>query len=369
MEETSIAEQVKDDPELLELMMKDHNSASKLYKATNFWASQIPKFLLELQSLGLRDMRRRRNSMLRICAAIDLFPFSDPLGNSANGIAVRILQSFYKMSLKVKKTKIFQVHESGVYSTEKYHDINISSYELAKSYGEKNGAKSIDEFEASYIGNPENAFHVNGKMYTISLLGYYVQYAYCCKYMNFDLIDTMTEIGSGAGKQIEVIKKLHPHLCFYVFDIPPSLYVCEQYLSALFPDSVISYRQTRTLKRVPENSKGKIFIFGNWKIPELTNFKYDLFWNSFSFAEMEPDVVLNYLKYVNQQATKYVYLHNRMKGMNLRIANSLGGVIEKTLFEHYRRGLEDFELQDLSKAVHLPVTLLRTFKFCFWRKK
>ena len=27
------------------------------------------------------------------------------------------------------------------------------------------------------------------------------------------------EIGSGSGKQVEVIKKLYPHLSFYVLDI------------------------------------------------------------------------------------------------------------------------------------------------------
>jgi putative sugar O-methyltransferase len=56
-----------------------------------------------------------------------------------------------------------------------------------------------------------------------------------------------------------------------------------------------------------------IFVFGNWKLPELKDFSYDLFWNSASFQEMEPDVVLNYLSYVNRQTKKYVFLNEMMK--------------------------------------------------------
>ena len=118
------------------------------------------------------------------------------------------------------------------------------------------------------VGSPEGVFSINEKFYTTSLLYYYIHYAYCCKYVDFNTIDTIMELGAGAGNQIGVIKRLHHHMTFYVFDIAPQLYVCQQYLSALFPDSVISYRQTRTMNELPEEQAGKIFIFGNWKISE-----------------------------------------------------------------------------------------------------
>jgi len=169
--------------------------------------------------------------------------------------------------------------------------------------------------------------------------------------MDFDSIDTMMEIGSGSGKQIEVIRKLHPDVCFYVIDVPPQLYVCEQYLSVLFPDSVVSYRRTRTMKIIPEERQGKVFIIGNWKIPELASLNYDLFWTSASFQEMEPDIVLNYLKYVNQQVNKYVFLCEVMEGQQLANVKGEYGVLERTKLEHYRIGLRDFRLQDLSRAV------------------
>ena len=154
-------------------------------------------------------------------------------------------------------------------------DLNFLCFQLAKFYGESCGAKSINDFDCSNVGNPENVFYVKGKMYTFWSLSFYVQYAYCCKYMNFNSIYTIMELGSGAGKQTEVLKKLYPNMTFYLFDIPPQLYVCEKYLSKVFPDDVITYEETRNLKKIPEDHKGKIFIFGSWKIADL-DFTYYL---------------------------------------------------------------------------------------------
>ena len=218
--------------------------------------------------------------------------------NQINGNIHSVIDSLLKTALKTKKTRTLFAYIATKYFGVSLSDVNLACYDIAKLYGENNGAKPIDELEASTIGNPENIFYVNNKIQPFSILRFYLNYAYCCKHMNFDSIETVAELGSGYGLKIEVLKKLHPHLCFYVFDLPTQLYVCEQYLSTLFPDSVKSYSETRLMKNIPKPQKGKIFFFGNWKISEIDNLNYDLFWNNASFQEMEPSVVLNYLKYI-----------------------------------------------------------------------
>jgi len=123
------------------------------------------------------------------------------------------------------------------------------------------------------------------------------------------------------------------------------------------------------MKGIPGQHKGKIFIFGNWKLPELMNLNYDLFWNSASFQEMEPDVVLNYLKYVNQQTNRYVFLHELMEGQGLATKKGEPGVIEQTTLEHYRKGLKDFQLQDLSRSIFLPrIATPHSYSYSFWKR-
>lgn len=374
--------QVKDDPELLNMMLGDASATSQLYKPTHYWAILEKALLPELYDQGLHDFRRRRDSVLAFLSYLDLLPstwsrMQSPV-RAPRRLGVMIkdslsashwLNSLVRTSLRVKAMQEILTGLSEAYLGASLHDINLLSYEFARSYGEKNGARPIQEFEASLVGNPENVFHVDGRAYTTSVLHYYVQYAYCCKFMDFDSISSVLEIGGGFGKQVEVMKKLHPHLCFYMLDLPLQLYVCQQYLSTLFPDSVVSYRQTRTMKKLPEQRDGRIFILGNWKIAELSDLNYDLFWNSASFQEMEPSVVLNYLRYASQQVNKYVFLHERMEGSERSTEPGRIGVLEPTTLEHYKRGLEKFDLVDLSRAVLLPRLSDTAYSFSFWKRE
>ena len=116
----------------------------------------------------------------------------------------------------------------------------------------------------------------------------------------------------------------------------------------------------------PKPSDNKIFVFGNWKLPDPAGFKYDLFWNSASFQEMEPDVVLNYLKFVNKQA-RYAFLHEAMNGKEVASAKGQHGVLKQTRLEHYKEGLLDFELKDMSDSIFLP-RQEGSYSLSFWKK-
>ena len=356
-------QQVKDDFELLKTMMADLSKVSELYQTTNYWSYYEKKILPELKSLGLHNFRRRKNSVLSAFGATDLLPLSQFQNRSLTG-----KRKIIKLITKIFSDSILS-HISRAYLGLNYQDLTMFCYQLAKFYGKNSMAKPIENFEATLVGNPEDIFLINGKNYTTSLIYYYIMYAYCSKFVNFESINSFMEIGSGVGKQIEVIKKLHPHINFFIFEIPPQLYLCEQYLSAIFPDSVISYRETKNMTQIPKTS-GKIFIFGNWKINEIENLNYDVFWNSASFQEMEPNVVSNYLNFVNKHTEKFAFLMERMIGKEVTNSKGGGGVLKQTTLEHYKKGLRDFSLKDMSDAMMIPnLSSKYGYKFSFWEKK
>lgn len=367
MNQLDIAVQVRDDVDLLDLMLTDTKNSPSIYQPTNYWQNYEYIFLSELRSKGLTDFRRRKNSVLSSFGGTDLLPLSRHLEHltiwGRNAPVVRIVNRLLRIE---RLHRLYDFIASAVTGAS-LEDVRLLHYEIARGFGTGNNVKPVSELEASLVGNPEDVFSVNGKKYTTSILYYYIQYAYCSQYMDFNSIGSVMELGSGAGKQIEVIKKLHPQLCFFVFDIPPQLYICEQYLSALFPDSVVPYRDTRKMKRLPDVREGKIFIFGNWKLAEIEGLDYDLFINSASFQEMEPDVALNYLRYVDQQATRYVFLHQLMKGKNRAARKGEAGVLEPTTLTHYKKGLEHFHLLDLSKSIILA-HMSAPYEFSFWER-
>jgi len=349
--------QVIDNPKLLKLMLEDTRSAPTVYQPTNYWAVYERRFVPELEELGLKDFRRRQNSVLSSFGATDLskkwmIDFINMSPIFSNRFINRVPFWFeFKSFLNSVVDKIVRIFPSYLEYVRK------SPYKAAKLEGARVGARSLDEFEASLVGNPEDIIEIDGRYYTNKIIYYYLRYVYCSRFINFDNVVTLVELGCGSGKQVELLKKLHPEICFFIFDIPPQLYVCEQYLSSVFPDSVVSYEKTRSMDSIPRIEKGKIFIFGNHKFPIIGHLDVDLFWNAASFQEMEPDVVSNYLRYVNAQA-RYVYLQEKMDGKGLNTEPGKGGVLKQTVLRAYIQGLSNFELIDMSTCNELKHKLI-----------
>jgi putative sugar O-methyltransferase len=345
-----MSNQVKDDLELLKLMNDDMKSSSSNYNPTNYWAYYEKVLMPELEQQGLRDFRRRRNSVLRSFGATDLI--EKPL------IDLRNSRLFYnKVMTSVPGYEPFLKGANNLASSlvravpDWKNSIQNKPYEFCKNLGIKLGAKPIESFTCSDIGNPEDRIEVDGRLYTNKMLYYYQRYAYAQKHINFDNVRVIAELGSGSGKSIEVLKKLFPEITYVLFDISPQLYVCEQWLKEVFPGEVVSYRDCRNMTSLENLEKGKIYIFGAWHFPLLKNYKLDLFWNCASFQEMEPDVVANYLSFVNDSA-KDVFLLEKMNGKEIAEEAGTKGVLHPVIIDHYKKGLSNFKIKDIQIALH-----------------
>jgi putative sugar O-methyltransferase len=346
-ESAQLNRQVADDFELLELMLDEIKKSPKEYQPTNYWAVYEKRFLPELFEQGLKDFRRRRDSILSSFGATDFPPLLVDITRFKllNNKLTQKIPKWKKRAKAANRTIDRWLSLFPEWKKSKRRE----SFLNAEKYGLSRGAPSFREIEMSLIGNPADHLEIDGKYYSESFIYYYLRYCYCAPFTKFDEIKVISELGSGSGKQLEVIKKLHPHLTFLVFDIPPQLYVFHQYLDAVFPGKVIPYRETRTWSQIPNLEEGGIYLFGTWQFPLITNVTIDLFWNCASFQEMEPAVVANYLKYVNKAATS-VYLNQKMDGKKIADKSGQHGVLEIVTEEDYRRGLPAFNPVDMTPA-------------------
>ena len=172
----------------------------------------------------------------------------------------------------------------------------------------------ISSIEASTFGGPQDIFEINGKKYTMKFLDYYIRYCFSNKHISFKGNEIIVELGSGSGYQVEVLKKIYPDITVVCFDLPAHIYLCEQYLKkTLGAKNIVGTDITLKWKDLSGVKKGGIYLFGNWQIPLLRDLQFDVFWNAFSFGEMEPDVVKNYLNYVKGNA-RWIYLMQARHG-------------------------------------------------------
>jgi putative sugar O-methyltransferase len=345
-----MTKQVQDDLKLLQLMTDDMKQSSSLYNPTNYWAYYEKVLMPELEVQGLTDFRRRKRSVLRSFGATDNIekPLADLRASRILYNKVTAAIPGFTGLLKGASKAI-----SGVISlfTGWKNKIVTAPYYFCEQLGRKYHAKPLNSLNCSDAGNPEDRIEVGGRLYTSKMLYYYQRYVYAQRFIDFNKVEVLAELGSGSGKSIEVLKKFYPHITFVLFDISPQLYVCEQWLKAVFPGDVVSYRECREMKSLDNLQKGKIYVFGAWHFPLLSQRKVDLFWNCASFQEMEPDVVANYLSYVNESADK-VFLLEKMNGKELAKTEGEKGVIEPVTIEHYRKGLPAFRILDKQEALH-----------------
>lgn len=358
--------QAKDDPELLEGMMADLRASPEIYHPGNYWTNYERYVLPELRRHGLHDFRRRGDTLFNTFGAVDLIPSTLAVARNPRSRRLGLRKGLARWALKIPVTRRGLDQIGSMMRGGNLADHRRLRFSYARWYGAARGARPLEALNASIIGNPEDLFVMGDNTYTLSILRYYLEYAYCCHFVQFDALSSVMEIGSGMGKQVEVLRKLHGRLCFYLFDIPPQIYVCEQYLSAVFPGSVVGYRETRRLARLPAPEPGKIFIFGTWRLPELAGLSWDLHWNSTSYEEMEAGQTLNFLKYVNSYTSHHVFLQERMEGMVQARAAGKHGVLTPTRLEHYRQGLPAFQMLDLSDGP--DPTTWSSFQCSLWKR-
>ncbi|MGE0392417.1 MAG: putative sugar O-methyltransferase [Vicinamibacterales bacterium] len=318
---------VPDDPALLELMLADLAEAPAIFQPTPYWQKRWTRSIVELRERGLKDFRRREDSAL---AGIGT---TDPGPGGSDAIP-------YGLTLR---------------------DLQESAFRIARMSGTIAGARRVEDLDVSVVGNPVDVFEVGGRRYSMLALRYYLRYAYCNGFVPFERHATIAEIGPGLGRQVEVLKKLHPHLTFLLFDIPPFLYITEQFLSRVFPGDVVSYRDARQIDRFDRLERGRIYILGNYHVPRLQGAALDLLWAAATFGATELPVVESYLAPV-RDTVKFAYLLDIMDGY------THGKIRQQTSLDDYRRMLEPFDLLDCSPAYD-ALGRLADYSHSFWARR
>lgn len=339
---------IQDNPELLEIMFADMQKADVLYRPTNYWSVYQKKLMPVLAKEGISRFRASD------CKVFGSFGVSQtPLTLMAQwyrsdqhhtSMLERILFSLYE-----KKPAFALIM--------KQHRATLQAFREACFHFTLRGDQDhqLLSIGDSGLGDPQDLFTPNkitNNYYTLSFLRYYHHLQWVRQFVDFTAVRSVLELGCGYGGQIEVIRKLYPNIRLIVCDIPPQLYISEQYLKAVFPGEVTGYLETSRAEKIDwSNADAKpITIIPTWKLKNLVT-PVDLFWSSATFQEMEPEVVENYLKIIQQLTRSFIYLLQIPTGKKKVQESGKLGVLEPTKLEHYIQFLPEFSLIELVDAL------------------
>lgn len=316
-------------PRELQALVNAYESAPKEFHATAYWESYSKEILDTIATMDIREIHSGKYPILATMSFGDVAYYYHPHLAWWKNATLKLIQGYL-----VKNRRILPYDL-------RVTDIGEMAYRHCELLGRATGAKSISSIEMSTFGNPSDLVAVNEKRYSINFLTYYVRYCFAHQHIDFKGDEIVVELGSGSGRQLELLKKLHPGMTILCFDLPAQMYLCERYLTeALGKDAVVGTEVTLDWKDLSHLEKGRVHCFGNWQTPMVSALDFDVFWNAASFGEMEPSVVERYLSYVRGHA-RWVYLLQARQGKET--AGKIH-VERKTTFEDYDRFLSGYAL-------------------------
>ncbi len=170
---------------------------------------------------------------------------------------------------------------------------------------------------------------------------------------------TVLELGGGYGRNAFVILKLRPRVRYVAVDIPPALWVAQEYLSRLFPSrSIFRYREFKAFEEVADKyaQSDLIFLLSS-QLAALPAGSIDLILNISSLHEMRKEQIDYYFREFDRvlKPGGHVYIKEWKEA--------------KVLFENVTHREEDYPCpRDWTKIVSRTAAVQTRFFEALYRK-
>lgn len=119
----------------------------------------------------------------------------------------------------------------------------------------------------------------------------------------------IAELGAGYGRLAYLFLKANPRSSYCIIDIPPALYLSQEYLSVLFPnEKIFRFRPFQNYREVrDEFESSRIKFLMPHQIELLPDKIFDLTINISSLHEMTREQISNYLKQIERLNKGFFY--------------------------------------------------------------
>jgi putative sugar O-methyltransferase len=351
-------------------MLDDMKRAPPIYQPGNFWLYYIEKIARQIENSDLNQFRNQvmgPGTMASFGGGRDLegmkygwhlYPFHQAFASFDTSPVVRGYNRLID--------HLFTVHPAlghlafrGALAREYFQDTiearQDAAWMVARAHDTRN---LLEKVEDSREGNPVG-FHRQGKFYTVRFLDEAMQLLFLQDFIDVEQLQTVLELGPGIGLKASLFLKLNKDLTYILVDIPPALYVAQQYLSAV-TGGVLPYHQVKEKLQTGVDLRDyRVVCLAPWMLDTLKELRCDLFINVASFQEMEPWLVENYLTHVKRFRPQWVYLSELREG-HFTGREGEHGLLKQTKYQDYLRFLSpEYHMvkeADLKSTLHFSDT-------------
>ncbi|MGH8968574.1 MAG: putative sugar O-methyltransferase [Actinomycetes bacterium] len=280
-----------------------------LYRPTNFWQPGLRQLLSDMDEMGLSQFKSWPS------AAFWFYPTYG--ANVRPETAAAAVERAVAVQPDVREAWLREALSGGA---EARRDLEVARI----MWDRRRWPFRVIAHGEARIGEPPQHFHLarDRRGWTKPYLNYLLCMAALSRHVDRPPRSVL-EIGGGFGVLGEILMRRSPDVRYVDLDIPPLMTVASYYLRELFGDRIDVYDDDWSGRVGPDRSA----VLPAWRIEDVDG-PFDVFMNAFSFQEMEPHVVANYVAKVAEKDVSYVVSLNSRKGK--RRADDGGiGVIEQ----------------------------------------
>lgn len=306
-------------------LLEEVERCDELYRPTTFWGPGVRSLLDDLRGRGLESFKSWPS------AATWFYPMY------GSGFTPRGIDATFEAARKINdqvQGPWFRSALGGDQNARRDFDAARLAWDQAR------WPFDLERLGESEAGAPPQAYRLVGgssAFWTRPYLNYLLILAGLSRHVDRPP-RRFLELGGGFGILGEIVLSRDADAVYVNVDIPPLLTVASFYLDQLFGDRVATY------EGLPE--AGRLELDGSaclpsWRIRDVVR-PFDVFVNSFSFQEMEPEVVEQYANDVAALDVPWVVSLNSRAGKAVQDAANPIGVRQPVTS---RRIAELFEAQ------------------------
>ena len=278
--------------------LRELDTCDPLYRPTNFWGPGVRALLRDLDELGLDGFKS--------------WPSADTWFYPVYGerLSEATIDLAYERSRAVAPQltrRWFGSALTGAHQARRDFDAVRLAWDHAR------WPFDLESWGESELGQPGQRFHLTGSKaaaWTRPYLNYLLCLAAVSRYVD-EPPTSFLEIGGGYGVLGEIVLSRQRDARYVDLDIPPLLTVASWYLSTLFPGRVLVYGGATGEHGPIDDTRSA--CLPSWRIDDVAG-PFDVFVNSYSFQEMEPDVVERYVSRVVAKDVSFVVSLNSRRG-------------------------------------------------------
>ena len=293
---------------MTEQVLAGIDDCDPLYRPTNFWGPGVDRILGDIRDRGFERFKSWPS------AASWFYPrYGDGFAGSRMQQMIDVLAD---LRPDLSESRVRTILGGSLEARRDFHAVRLA-------WDQERWPFDLLSFGESEVGGPQR-FRLAKT--DVGWTRPYLNYLLCLTALSRHVDApprSFLEIGGGFGVLGEIVTQRDPQARYVDADIPPLVVIAAWYLHQVSPTTVT------TPADLPE---GTFEIEGvgavpSWRLPDLRS-DFEVFVNSFSFQEMEPDVVANYARLVADRGVRYVVSLNSRAGKRRAAAGTEGGALE-----------------------------------------